>query len=69
MADVWLQGGKDWDSMAEFMSRFGVADMQQSADKVLHVIRNQVRWQRFSSRSAHAPHTYPGCLVCSSFDQ
>jgi hypothetical protein len=42
---VWLQGGKDWDSMAEFMSRFGVADMQQSADKVLQVIREQVGWQ------------------------
>lgn len=45
MAGVWLQGGKDWDSMAEFMSRFGVADMQQSADKVLQVIREQVGWQ------------------------
>ena len=47
---MWLQGGKDWDSMAEFMSRYGVADMQQSADKVLQVIRNQVGWQGYTNQ-------------------
>jgi hypothetical protein len=37
-----VQGGKDFSSIATFMTRFGVGDMQQSADKVVEVIHNQV---------------------------
>lgn len=38
-----LQGGKSFSSIADFMARFGVGDMQQSAEKVLDVINSQVR--------------------------
>lgn len=37
-----VQGGHDFDSIAEFMSRFGVTSMDDSADKILGVINTQV---------------------------
>lgn len=41
-ARPFSKGGKSFSDIAEFMSRFGVTDMQQSADKVLEVINSQV---------------------------
>lgn len=44
MFGLALQGGKSFTSIADFMSeRFGVASMQESADKIMQVINTQVR--------------------------
>lgn len=37
-----VQGGQDFSSIADFMSRFGVTSMDDSADKMMGVINTQV---------------------------
>lgn len=62
---LMLQGGKSFSSIADFMSScFGVTDMQQSAAKVVEVVKQQVGTEPDTSSEAAEHHEVAMCSNC-----
>lgn len=62
-----MQGGKDFSSMADFLARFGVSSMEQSAEKILEVITTQVGVPAGGTGRLHTAMLHSGIrfAVCS----